>query len=318
MSGNLHTFGRNIAEKPLKITKIMSKVRIPINPLQVGRVGAYSMYVRNSEQIVRQRKNNSNYGESASRSMAQQTRRVKWANLVNMWKVVGSYLKAAFETKPTNQTDYNAFMQINSPSARINLKKEEAENDAVVADGIFVSKGTFPAVTEEALLTSPYIVARLFLTRGIELLQSTTWGAFCTDLIANNPEWQDGDNIALLVLEKYTDPLNGFPHLRPFYFESTIDSTSTAPRSGFDIGDLLNMADTEGSSGVYGIVLPGITAATFGGAAVFHTRRSGKLYVSTESLIYNADDIANYTSAASLAAAIASYGLDPTVVLDPN
>mgnify|MGYP003482862565 CR=1 FL=1 len=53
----------------------MAKARVSTNPMYPGGAGGYSFYVRKSEQIVRQRKNNSNYGESASRTAAQMERR---------------------------------------------------------------------------------------------------------------------------------------------------------------------------------------------------------------------------------------------------
>ena len=295
----------------------MSKVRIPINPMQVGRVGAYSMYVRNGEQIVRQRKNSSNYGEGASRTASQQTNRVKWSNLVNFWKVVSPFLKQAFYNKLQTQTDYNRFMQLNKPEARVNLKKQEAENDAVVADSFIMSEGTFSKVTDSLYMSGNTCWLSTNLKHSIEITQNLSWGQVSQNIIDNNSEWQDGDNIALLVLVKYTDPMNGFPHLTPHYYESTIDSTSTSPRSYFEIGDMLGNGETAGDEGYFACVCPGLTEATFGGAVMFHARRSGKLLVSGERLAVGSENVAPYITPEALAAAIASYGLDPAVVLDP-
>ena len=41
----------------------MAKARVTINPMYKGGAGGYSFYVRGGEQVIRQRKNNSNYGE---------------------------------------------------------------------------------------------------------------------------------------------------------------------------------------------------------------------------------------------------------------
>ena len=53
-----------------------------------GGAGGYTFYVRGGEQVIRQRKNNSNYGETASRTYAQMIRRIRWGNLVNVFKSI--------------------------------------------------------------------------------------------------------------------------------------------------------------------------------------------------------------------------------------
>ena len=129
----------------------MAKARVSINPLYTGGAGGYSFYVRKDEQIVRQRKNNSNYGETASRSLAQQVRRVKWANLVNVFKACKEWIPKAYESKQGKRTDYNEFMSVNIGSARVCLTKDQAANGCAVVDAFQISKGSLPPIT----LTTP-------------------------------------------------------------------------------------------------------------------------------------------------------------------
>ena len=83
----------------------MAKIRVMSNQRRVGRVGDTTYYVRDGEQIARQSQNNSNYGATASRTPAQMSRRVKWANLVNLFKGMKSWQPKAYDFKKKGQTD---------------------------------------------------------------------------------------------------------------------------------------------------------------------------------------------------------------------
>jgi hypothetical protein len=77
----------------------MAITRVSTNPLLKGGAGGYSYYVRDGQQVVRQRKNDSNYGESARRSRAQMVRRILWGNLVNNFKAMKDWQPSAYDSK---------------------------------------------------------------------------------------------------------------------------------------------------------------------------------------------------------------------------
>ena len=90
---------RQVLGKPLRGSSItMAKSRVTTNPMYTGGAGGYSFYVRKGEQVIRQRKNNSNYGASASRTYAQMIRRIKWGNLVNVFKAMRSWQPKAYDS----------------------------------------------------------------------------------------------------------------------------------------------------------------------------------------------------------------------------
>lgn len=295
----------------------MARIRIPINPKMTGATGAYTYYVRSGEQIARQRQNSSNYGEGASRSVAQQTQRAKWANLVNFWKVAGPYLRSAFQKKASNQSDYNKFMSLNVPTSPIYLVKTMAERGAVLPYGYQVSEGEFPTLTaglEESTNPNSGIITNLVWPDASQ--QPTTWGDFCSTLIANNPEWQNGDNFAVLALAKYTSQ-QGMPRLAVVYVEDTIDSASTTALASSPIGALLLFTEGDENPDRVEVRSP-VEINRRAGHCAIHTRRSGQLVVSSETLMVAPSLYEAYTTEEAVQAAIESYGLSDLVELDPN
>ena len=306
---------RNIAHH-LNFTP-MSKVRIPINPLQVGRVGAYSMYVRNGEQIVRQRNNSSNYGESASRTEAQMLRRVKWANLVNFYKASAFWMPKAFENKKSNQTMYNAFMAANINQSTVALTKQLAEEGCCVCEALQVSKGTLPSLSYQYFESSHNLGTGLQTNAAIT--GTTTVGELSAGIIATMRDFQNGDNIAWV---KYVQTLNRdseqnlHPRLLCLYEELTLDTSSSVLLSAHPLAKYF---ETVGTS--FNIQVGDATdlAEDCYGYAVIHTRRDSGLKVSTQNVAMISESLSDeFTNQAWIQDCIDSYGVDAEVPLDPS
>lgn len=290
----------------------MARVRIPINPLQVGKVGAYSMYVRKGEQIVRQRKNSSNYGPEASRTTLQQDRRARWGNIVNVFKALKLWQPRAWETAVNGRTDYNEFVSKNINSSRIYLTKDMCANGCAVMDAYAVSQGSLPPIKTEWSS-----VDNLFDTK-IKLSEAPgpnkTVGFVSEDIITNNPDFQDGDNIALVFFAQHLDERN-YPYLVSTYFETTLDTTSTAQLSDNEVYELISLTDT----GSLSFTTPQSEDYTDVGFVAIHTRKNGSLKVSTQKVVMCSTAITEqFNTQAARDAAIASYGQDETVPLDPS
>ena len=290
----------------------MAKVRIPINPLQVGKVGAYSMYVRKGEQVVRQRKNSSNYGEEARRSMSQQRRRVLWPNLVAFYKANSFWMKGAFTTKKAGQTDYNVFMQANIETARIPFSKPMAEEGWCVADNFKISDGSLSKI---GITKNQGNQWQLSLSLGSSAFPDTiTVGELSQRIIANNIGWQDGDALVYIVMdniEMIPDPLRVYPEYCEFVLDTTstenIENTLMFSNPYLEI-DSLKLVDstTQTSEGVYGLV-------------AIHTRNDRNLEVSTQKVVVTSDLLINQaTTPAAWTAAVNSYGVDSNVMLSPG
>lgn len=292
----------------------MSKVRIPINPKQVGKVGAYSMYVRDGEQIVRQRQNASNYGEEASRTIAQQTRRVKWSNLVSLFKYMSEWQPRAYENLNKGQTDYNKFMSLNINSASVALTKQQSADGAAVVAPVVVSQGS---------LVSPGALSEGGRSISLDMIWGTsgtaafaTIGELSEALVQNNAGWQDGDNLAAIYFLNWLD-VQGTPRCSTVYAELTLDKTNTSALSTNSLAS--RMSFTSGGQGI-DIAPNAADQNDVVGWAVIHTRRdSGSLKVSTERVVMVDEDILDtFITTAQLEAAIESYGLSTEVPLEPS
>lgn len=280
--------------------------------MYTGGAGGYTFYVRDGEQVVRQRRNNSNYGTSASRSTAQQMRRVKWGNLVNFYKAIQTWQPKAYENKSQGQTDYNIFMSLNVNDSPVGLTKDMALQGCSVVYAYKVSRGSIPAI--ERALTDPaegYILA-ISLTQAIS--GSTTVGQFATDVIANNPQFKDKDNIAFVVFKNIQNASN-YPYVSCEYKEVTLDSTSTVLLSAV-IGSGRFEKTTAGNLKVN----VGAASSNEAGFVLIHTRKtSGVLQVSTQSIIVTGEAFwQEYTGESWFDECVASYGVDVDVPLDPS
>lgn len=292
----------------------MSKVRIPINPKQVGKVGAYSMYVRDGEQIVRQRQNASNYGEEASRTLAQQTRRVKWSNLVSLFKFMSEWQPRAYENLNKGQTDYNKFMSLNINSASVALTKQQSADGAAVVAPVIVSQGSL--VSPDAIGEGTHNISVGMAWGTGDTAAFATIGELSEALVQYNAGWQDGDNLAAVYFLNWLD-IQGTPRCSTVYAELTLDKTNTSPLSSNPLAS--RMTFTSGGMGID--IAP--NAADYNdvvGWAVIHTRRdSGALKVSTERIVMVDEDIlSTFVTTAQLEAAIESYGLSTEVPLEPS
>lgn len=290
----------------------MAKSRVSTNPLYRGGAGGYSFYVRGGEQVIRQRRNNSNYGETASRSRAQMVRRVKWGNLVNEFRAMKSWQPKAYDSKLAGQTDYNIFMKLNINRAAVALTKEMSEAGCCVVDAYQVSRGSIPPIALSWDNGADLYITSIVLTEAIT--SSTTIGALATDIIANNPQFVDKDNLAIISYENWEEPRVEWPYARTTYAEITLDKSSTALVKDIpDVGTRLSK-----SSGNFLAISPYGTNEV--GCVAIHTRKDAQqLFVSSQEIVLNSDTLVQkYTGAEWTEQCILTYGLDQSVPLDPN
>lgn len=284
----------------------MGVIRNAANQQIKGRVGAVTYYVSEGRQIARQALNNSNYGETASRSEAQQTQRIKWANLVNFYKVCRGWMPKAFEGKKPGQSDYNRLMQVNMPYTDIYLTKNEAAVGACVAEDYLISQGSLPSV--EMSKSGTGFVTNIYLG-DLTIDDNTLVGEFSQALVENNTNIEYGMQIAYVSLMQSVDSL-GIPRLICTFYEVTLkqDSTDTL----YDYLPPL-CASSRGQCLATSQDVP-IGACSY----VVSDLRNGSLRVSTQVLqTNNTTLITNYSSEMAKQKAIMSYGLDPGVVLSP-
>lgn len=296
----------------------MAKARVSINPMYKGGAGGYTFYVRGGEQVVRQRKNNSNYGDSASRTRPQMIRRIMWGNLVNIYKAIKSWQQKAYDTKAIGQTDYNLFMKLNIPMASVGVTKAACEQGFAVFENYQISKGSLPPVNYQLSAQNDDIITNIVYTSAI--LATTTVGEFSAEIIAKNPQFQAGDNIAFIFFRNHQYIGAEWPYAYSVYTEVTLNTADTSILMDIpEIGQRL----IEGPDNVLHV---DIDAPTPGGEpevegiAIIHTRKvSGQLFVSSQSILMESDQfIQRYSGEEWYQTCIDSYGIDTEVPLDPN
>lgn len=286
--------------------------------MYTGGAGGYSFYVRDGEQVVRQRKNNSNYGSTASRSYAQMIRRIRWGNLVNVFKAIKSWQQKAYDAKRYGQTDYNIFMQLNINRVSVGTTKEMNEGGAGIVEAYQVSRGSIPPIGYTVNTTTHLWITDITILQAITF--QTTIGELSTDILANNPTFQEGDNIAFVFLQNWMDSRVEWPFVQSKYAEITLNKSNTALVSDIPvIGERLSQSSDNTIQLLY--TEPGqYVVGSEVGFACIHTRKSsGSLQVSSQSILMNTQNIIqNFSGAEWDDTCIQTYGLDTEVPLDPN
>lgn len=290
----------------------MAKIRVMSNQRRVGRVGDTTYYVRDGEQIARQSQNNSNYGATASRTPAQMARRVKWANLVNLFKGMKSWQPKAYDFKKKGQTDYNLFMALNINSANVCLTKDMAMNGCGCWEAYQISRGSLAPIGLVAGSTVGTAVTNIKCN--LQLASSTTIGALSAEIIEKNPMFLNGDNIAIIGFWTVLDD-RGYPYSGTNYQELTLDTSSQVTLS--DAG-LWNYISTSSSSTIQ-LDKQTVTGGETTHMVAIHTRKDSVLQVSTQALcpvndIYSAQFMGDEWEELC----ISTYGLDGEVPLDPG
>lgn len=238
------------------------------------------------------------------RTEAQMNQRVKWANLVNLYRVNSNWMKYAYETKKTTQSEYNKWMSLNVTNSRIYLTKQLAAAGACVVDAYTITQGSLPSIENTMKETGVYLT-NIYLSN-ISDLSETTVSSFTQTILQNNPGIREGDQISLIRLSQQTNGDNGVPYVIQRRYEVVLSSTNSRMVTDYLPSEIVDVVGN-GNGQVLGLTL----GSRVGGFAWILSRTiAGKTYVSTQSIIpvNNGALISLYSSDAAYRAAIESYG----------
>ena len=266
-----------------------------------GKVGNLVYVVRSGEQVVRSVATSVNN----PRTDAQMTQRMKWPNVLALYRTLQPYMKDCFETKPSGQSDYNRFMSINLNSRPVYLEKGVARLGATIVAPYVLSQGSLPSI-QVGGDTPATNIALGALTIG----DDTTVGEFAQAVVQNNGGFRYGDQISFFKLRQEEDSLDGHPYVSTSAVRVNLDPAGT--------GKLRDIAPADGFSTVGGML--GADAALSGeGVAWVHSRRvDGKTRVSSQRLIVSNDLLEEYSTNQMLSVATNSYGGSTEVFIRPN
>ena len=274
-----------------------------------GKVGAYSFYTSTGgRQVARIANNSSNYGETAKRTVAMQTRRSRWGNLVSFYSANKDLMARAYERKAANISDYNRFMQLNIPLATVSLVKDDFMRGMAILQEYVIADGSLPEIDvaeegEEGMVFN-------LLTSLDGNFADYTIGAISVDLLNKNPQLQNGDQ---LTFASYTNA-GATPSTIRIYrqlCEMTIDT-----KSAVSFGTLKYASIVAGN---------GLKVAIAGqgevfGQAIIHSRSvGGSLLVSHAKIKLNSDTLVRqFSEPEAVKKAIESYGVDTEKLLEPG
>lgn len=284
----------------------MGIIRNAANRKIRGRIGDTTYYVANDRQIARQALNSSNYGETARRTEAQQGNRVRWANLVQFYKLSKSWMSKAFENKKSGQSDYNRFMQLNLNAARIYFTKEAVAASSCVVDDFTISQGSLRQINVQQIGN---VWATDIQLGSLTIDASTTIADFTTAILHSNNWAKEGMQISFVSYQQQTDSL-GYPVAICTAYELTLLSTDTRLVRSF-LPEFCSQKTTSGTLGTNDNISVG------GFAYILSLTSGGKTLVSTQKLVTNnIGFITQYSSDRMRDLAIYSYGLNKASFLD--
>ena len=274
-----------------------------------GKVGAYSFYTSTGgRQVARIANNSSNYGETAKRTVAMQTRRSRWGNLVSFYSANKDLMARAYERKAVNNSDYNRFMQLNIPLATVSLVKDDFLRGMAILQEYVIADGSLPEI-DVAEVQEDGCVFNLLTGIDGEFADKTI-GQVSIDLLDHNPQLQAGDQITFV---SYTNAGTTPSTIRIYRHlcEMTIDT-----KSAVSFGTL-KYANIIAGNGLK-VVIAG--QGDVFGQAIIHSRSvGGSLLVSRAKITLNSDTLVRQFSAPeAVKKAIDSYGVDTEKLLEPG
>lgn len=238
------------------------------------------------------------------RTLAQMEKRTKWANLVNFYRANAGWMKYAYETKKTNQSEYNKFMSLNVPNARIYLPKSFASQGGCVVDAYQMTQGSLASI--EFTKSGNFWVSNIILPSDFDFSEISTVGEVSAAILQMNPAVREGDQLSFIRLTQQVNSNSGVPFVVVRKYEVIINSNDFRPFYDFMPADYV---DATLKTGTFSLAVK--DSGNAGGFLLILSRTiSGKTYVSTQSIIVANNDalITQYSSAAAQQAAIDSYG----------
>lgn len=274
-----------------------------------GKVGAYSFYTSTGgRQVARIANNSSNYGETAKRTVAMQTRRSRWGNLVAFYSANKDLMARAFERKASNISDYNRFMQLNIPLATVSLIKDDFVRGMAILQEYVIADGSLPEIGA-AEIGEEEIVFNLLTSIDGEFADLSI-GQVSIDLLDHNPQLQEGDQLTFVSFSNRGGTPSTFRIYRQLC-ELTIDTKSAVSFGSLRYSNMIAGNRLKVFMAGQGDVF---------GQAVIHSRSvGGALQVSRAKIALNIDTLVRqFSEPEAVKKAIDSYGVDAEMLLEPG
>lgn len=236
------------------------------------------------------------------RTSAQQHVRMRWANIIQMYKGIMPLLDCAFENKAEGVSDYNMFVKINMQHQAVYLSKSQVSGGSCIVAPYTITQGSLQSIVVANDVTD---IALGSLT----IDASTTVAQFANAVVANNPDYNYGDQISFYDVEQKVNAATGMPYGVFNGYCVVLNKNSTAL--------LLGQVPSDGFSVSNGFLAHATVTGNRAFAWVHSRRNNGKTKVSSQTLIVHNTILANYTSDSAYQTAVNSYGGERKVFLTP-
>ena len=244
-----------------------------------------------------------------AKTSPQQKQRMKWANVVRMYKVLRDYMKLAFGGSTNGRNDYAKFVSTNLALAPVYLTKQEVNAGACIVAPYAITQGILKSISVAG--KGNQAVTSIALG-SLTITANTTIAQFSNAVVTNNREFNYGDQITFFLVHQTINEVTNMPIADVEACAIVLDKNNSAT--------LLPLVDDRGFA-----VQSGCLAAKAGydfgdhGMAWVHSRKqAGKTLVSTQYLICDNALLTEYQSEAAYDMAAESYGGTNTVFLSPN
>lgn len=259
-----------------------------------GSVGNVTFRVLNGNLVISEKMTR----KKDSRTPAQQRGRMKFANIVKMYKGMTSLLECAFENKPDNVSNYNMFVKLNMQMSPVYLTKEEVSGGACIVAPYIITQGSLPAIKVSS--TGADYITDIVLG-SLEIDETTTIADLAKAVVQNNLYFNYDDEITFIRIDQQVNKTTKLPY--------GIFKAYTVVLDKWNYNPLLAQVPAEGFTTIDGrLGHPTLAACDHAFAWVHSRKSSGKTIVSSQSLINNNSLLTQYTSEKAYRRAVETYG----------
>lgn len=242
------------------------------------------------------------------RTPAQMTQRIKFSNIVAMYRSFHGLLDECFERKlrkdqKGNVNNFNRFVGLNLFSLPVYLTRTEYATGYCIAAPYQVSDGSLPAILTRSDGSDTLTDISL---GNLQLTPDTTVAQFSLAVMQSNSLYFPGDSLLYLDALQSADPATGVPLVTAHLYKVTLDPADrtplrlVAPATGFSSADAHLARPADDVPGAF---------------AWIHTRPTPEgLQASPQRLIVHNSLFRLYNSDTALARALRSYGARPVPV----
>lgn len=229
---------------------------------------------------------------------AQMVRWVQLSNLVNMYQAFAQVLHPAFEDKPANNSDYNAFVKANLGIVPVYLTRTEAKGNGAVVAPLIMTNGTLQSV--EHTMDTPGKVTTDIGLGELAIDGDTSVADFSRAVIANSEGYQMFDQISIYIAFQNVNPDSGIPFVQAKAYEVTLQDIDESQMLS-EVVDLNWFANVDGKLANKNVYV--------GGICYVHSRKTANgTAVSPQRLVVNNPTLPDFQTSSAREKAILSYG----------